>query len=766
MLCATTIQAALIKNEVDWPAMLGQHDMIWESLPKVWQDAPHFGNAMIGSMLYQQGDGIRLQVFRSDVQDEREVETHGWAAYSRPLLNVGHFTLNTVGKPIGASWQKDLWNAELRGEIKTDRGTIGIRHYVHANRMIIATVLTPSEGERGFTWSWHPGLAKTTRPGTPTDAQTLERYISKYGDMHAATIQTPFIPNPAPRIEQDGEITVSIQDLVAGGGHAVAWLERAGTDGTRTHIASIAKTFPEGSVNHVPDDPGARQKAVAEVAAFAAGNSLALRGEHRAWWHAYYPRSFISIPDPILMDFYWSTVYRMACNSRAGRSFTPTAGIWFQGGGWNYKTMDWNIQSSHWMVYAANRLEQGAEVVHALDRYRENLIRNVRPVEWQENSAFLHTTTSAWDFADPRGADKRYTNAVGLLPWVLHNAWWQYRFSMDESMLRETIYPLLRRSVNFYLHLLRETPDGALSMVPTYSPETRETADCAFDLALLRWGCQTLLEASERLGIDDPLRPRWQDVLDRLVDYHTDERGFRLGRDHPAPNGHRHFSHGMMIYPLYLVTVDQPEQQDVIERTLRVYGNQQRMFSMVAAHLVPALTAFEQGDEAYSWIQRAVRQDISPSGLWTSAGNRGFQGRRVQPGSNPRGAPVIESSLAVANSLQTMLLQSWGDTIRVFPAMPTEPWPDAVFHDLRAEGAFLVSARRAHGQTQWVRVKSLAGEPCRIRPGLAGTVKAKGPRADMLTDLGDGRYAIDLRQDEAVLLYTGNTTPTAVVNGL
>jgi len=188
----------VVEDRVDWPSMLGRHDMIWESLPKVWQDAPHFGNAMIGSMLYQTGDGIRLQVFRSDVQDERETETHGWAAYSRPLFHVGHFMLNTVGKPIGAGWQKSLWNAELRGEIKTDRGTIGITHYVHANRMIIATVLTPSDGEREFTWSWHPGEAKTTRAANPTDARTLKRYVDSYGDMHAATIQLPFVPNPAP----------------------------------------------------------------------------------------------------------------------------------------------------------------------------------------------------------------------------------------------------------------------------------------------------------------------------------------------------------------------------------------------------------------------------------------------------------------------------------------------------------------------------------------------------------------------------------------
>ena len=60
--------------------------------------------------------------------------------------------------------------------------------------------------------------------------------------------------------------------------------------------------------------------------------------------------------------------------------------------------------------------------------------------------------------------------------------------------------------------------------------------------------------------------------------------------------------------------------------------------------------------------------------------------------------PVIETPLAAAQAVHEMLLQSWGDTLRVFPAVPAA-WKDAAFHDLRAEGAFLVSAVRREGRT-------------------------------------------------------------------
>jgi hypothetical protein len=119
---------------------------------------------------------------------------------------------------------------------------------------------------------------------------------------------------------------------------------------------------------------------------------------------------------------------------------------------------------------------------------------------------------------------------------------------------------------------------------------------------------------------------------------------------------------------------------------------------MVATHAVPAAASIGDGELALRSLQKQAA-DLYPNGMWYSS-------------------PCLESSLSAANGIQTMLLQSWGDKIRIFPTMPAA-WGDAVFHNLRAEGAFLVSARRAAGKTQWVRIKSLAGEPCRVKPNFA-----------------------------------------------
>jgi hypothetical protein len=124
------------------------------------------------------------------------------------------------------------------------------------------------------------------------------------------------------------------------------------------------------------------------------------------------------------------------------------------------------------------------------------------------------------------------------------------------------------------------------------------------------------------------------------------------------------------------------------------------------------------------------------------------------------GDPVIECSIVLNRSLQDMLLQSWGDKINIFPAVPAS-WKEAVFHDLCAEGAFLVSAERKEGRTQWVRIKSLAGEPCRVQTGFAAVPKLQinGKTAE-LKSVGNAVYELPINKgDEALLCIDELTEP-------
>jgi len=703
---STAGQADSVVSKVDWPAFMRSHDMLFDKLPKGWTQAPHFGNASIGSMLYQAGNTIRLQVFRNDVHDHRD-NSHGWAAYSRPRLGIGHFSLNPVGRLQGCKWRKDLWNAELIGTIKTDKGEIKIRHFTHAEDMAIVTELTATEGEQGYSWTWHPIPAVSTRGGKGI-----------------------FRGNPAGRKEVQGEVSVWIQDFKVGGQYATAWTDMA-KGKMRKFIVSIAHTYPEST---------AAKDAVADINRFLKMDADKWIKSHRAWWHNYYQKSYVDIPDDKLESHYWQTIYRYGCSSRSGRAYIDCPGLWAQGGRWCYTTTDWNIQCAHWATYAANRLEQGEELLNVFHDQREELIKAVRPVEWREDSAYLAIEVSGNDLRGTRDQDMRYYNLMGNLPWSMNNFWSQYRYSMDDDMLREKIYPLMKRSINLYLHMLKEGKDGKLHLPPTYSPETGMSEDCNFDLALLKWGCLTLLKASERLQIKDPLIPRWKKVLERLPDFPADEHGFRLGSNKTSSPSHRHYSHLLMIYPLYLVNIEQEGARDVLERSYERGIKYKGFRAMVQAHMAPIGASLGLGDQVLVGLKEA-EADTHPNGMWY----------------NP---PCLEASLAIANSIQTMLIQSWTDPaksesgpIRIFPAIP-KAWKDIEFHDLRTEGAFLVSAKLEAGELKWVRIKSLAGEPCKLRALFKQAPKVVGKRRFKLTSEGKNVWHVDLKKNEEVLLKT------------
>jgi len=128
------------------------------------------------------------------------------------------------------------------------------------------------------------------------------------------------------------------------------------------------------------------------------------------------------------------------------------------------------------------------------------------------------------------------------------------------------------------------------------------------------------------------------------------------------------------------------------------------------------------------------------------------------------GAPVIESPLMGARSIQDMMLLSFNDIIRVFPAVP-DAWPEISLHKFRADGAFLISAQRKKAQTTFVRVESLAGQPLHINTGMTGEIKASGQRKFNLST-ANGITTVDLKQGEWVIFHTGNSVPDLTIEAV
>jgi hypothetical protein len=84
--------------------------------------------------------------------------------------------------------------------------------------------------------------------------------------------------------------------------------------------------------------------------------------------------------------------------------------------------------------------------------------------------------------------------------------------------------------------------------------------------------------------------------------------------------------------------------------------------------------------------------------------------------------PLIEANADFLMMLTETLLQSHNGIIRVFPAVP-RAWKNVSFHNLRAEGAFLVSASRENGKICEVIVRSERGGRAVVKNPWTGKLR-------------------------------------------
>ena len=169
---------------------------------------------------------------------------------------------------------------------------------------------------------------------------------------------------------------------------------------------------------------------------------------------------------------------------------------------------------------------------------------------------------------------------------------------------------------------------------------------------------------------------------------------------------------------------------------------QNRPWSMGAA--VSMYANMRDAQTAYSWLVQGM----------------GGLGRATSWGA--ASTFLNETPLIFLRSMQDMALQSWGGTIRVFPAIP-DAWADVSFYDMRAQGNFSVSASRQNGTTRFIGITSNSGETCRIWTDMQHPIAVTADREPTITDLGDNLLEIDLRSGESVLLHPAGTAPQATI---
>jgi hypothetical protein len=310
-----------------------------------------------------------------------------------------------------------------------------------------------------------------------------------------------------------------------------------------------------------------------------------------------------------------------------------------------------------------------------------------------------------------------------------------------------------------YTKMMQKDASGKIGLLPMYSPEYggfEKYPNTNYNLALLRWLLNALIESNEKANINLVEVANWKQTLADLIPFPVDSNGLMIGSNQTVDASHRHYSHLLGLYPLFELNPDSPEDRALVDKSV-VHWHQIENGKALAGYsftgAASLYAALGRGNDANELLQQFLVGNIRmgqvlPNTFYTEAGGKN---------------PVIETPLSAAASIMELLVQSWGGKVRVFPAVPDE-WKDASFHQLRAQGGFLVSASRSRGKTDWVSVKSLSGEPLIIKvPDWATAIAVGGKRHPAITKIAEGEFQIVLNIGEEILLSDGSRKVKAEV---
>ncbi|QPH38986.1 glycosyl hydrolase family 95 catalytic domain-containing protein [Pedobacter endophyticus] len=656
-------------TKVDWEAFMAKQALKWDNISTDYYSGVILGNGLLGTNIYKKSDSaIRFDIGRSDVVDQRgDLYPNLGNLYTKARLPIGYFSVKTSGKIIGADITLDIYNAEAKGTISTSKGQIKFSALVPATQNVIRIVLDATDGEPSVILNWNPGRSISPRllQSYPTD---------KPAD---------FPDNPPVKKTMQNGFQIYNQPLLNKGGYATAYK----IAGTKNHSEVLVSVGYDGH-NTLNEN----EEAVNSIKQFEKDNNAI--ASHKNWWHNYYKRSFVALPDKRMENFYWIQLYKLASVTRADKPMVDLVGPWTAPTPWPAIWWNLNTQLTYSPIFTANQLELGQSLFKTLQQNKQNLIDNV-PQKWRYNSAAIGRSSS-YDLVSPITEEhiKSGHFEPSNLVWTMFYYYQCYAYSKDERVLKDEVFPLLKRSTNFLIHLLTKDENGKYHFPMSHSPEYKDAEDANYTLASLHWALETLVKTNAQLHLGDPDVDKWNEILKNLTPYPIGESGFLIGKDVPLNSSHRHYSHLLMVYPYYLVNWEQKNNRDLIERSLHNWLSQKGAhagYSFTGSSSI--YSSMGNGDKAYESLNTLFDKYMQPNTLYKESG------------------PVIETPLAAAASIQEMLLQSWGNKIRVFPAIPSS-WKNITFKQWRAEGAFLIDADRQNDHTTFIQIESLAGGSC------------------------------------------------------
>jgi len=688
-LISAIVMSLCMQQELEGASSM--HDLAWtNSIPVDFWDGAFIGDGLQGGLITKDpanANGMRVllshnNAYANYVVPEKSVPV-GWHANQKVFC--GNIIIHPKGTPTHRTMRMSIMDGEVTGDFTTDQGTITWKIISDRKNLAFVAELIGTGGETNAVlgareeWGLNPIFYhKNLNPSNFPD----------------------HVP-PLPILSSSGQTNFIVNKMKTDGAHVIAYTVTRVSAQRQLLFLTIGTA---GGKNTDTAAENAKAQAILRLSAALSEGYDAICARHRKWWNDYMQLSSITIPDEYWEKFWHIQMYKFASCANGNLAGTiDTQGVWLYKGIWSAVWWNLNIQLAYFPIFSGNRLETGKMYVNNLNSlYQSGALRANAVGEGRAPGISIGRC------GKPDG-NAVWGSEWGNMPWLLHLYWKYYKYSGDDRVGRD-LFPMLKDNALFLKSKLTKQGDGKYHFTAqTRSPEYDVKGDDLFadgNYALMgaSWVFKTLIELNSELSMNASPADlaNWQELHDNLLPFPRSARGYDVAAGVPFDRGHRHYSHLMSIYPYHTLDPWESGSNLDLARTSITNWYGLTLGSGYAGFTFTGATA----------LFATIGDGNSALGSLNQCRSKGLFSANTMY--REAGMTTIETPMSGVESINYMMLQSWNGIIRLYPAVPSA-WTTLKFRNLRAEGAFLVSADYKSGMVANVTIFSEKGKLCAIQ---------------------------------------------------
>ena len=699
-----------------------KHNLIFDSLPSRWDEALPIGNGMLGALVWNKDGKLRFSLDQAELWDERPMNGLHRKEFSYKWIQE---QVNKKDyKPVQDNFDWPYDNEPAPTKIPGGAVEFNIKNWgdVKSAELDIKTATAIVKWNKGIT-------SKTFVHATKPIGWFSFENIPRDFDLN---LIAPLYNNPVKNIADPvggddlGRLGYK-QGVINKKQNSITYVQE-GWGGFKYKISILWKHNKNGSIEGVWTISTENKNKKFNNDQLFLQDELNERSvqnleSHSNWWNTFWSKSSLKVPDETIEKQWYLEQYKFGSTSRVGAPPISLQAIWTADNGrippWKGDFHhDLNTQLSYWPSYSGNHLEEGIAYLDHLDQNKENYKRYTKLFFGVEGLAVPGVTTLD---GTEMGGWIQYSLSPTVSSWLSHHYYLQWRYSMDTAFLRTRAYPWIKDVAIFLERITSKNEKGIRKLPISSSPEINDNSLTAwfndntnYDISLMKFNFIAAKELALELGLKNDAM-HWDSILHEFPDLAISKNNELMFAPTLEYNvSHRHFSHMMAIHPLGLIKWENgTKEQEIIHNTISLLD------SIGPDYWCGYSYAWESNIKARAKDGDGAAKALTIfSTAFCSTNSFHLNGDQTKSGlSKYTYRPfTLEGNFAFAAGLQEMLLQSYAGFIEVFPAIPSS-WKDVSFNSLRAEGAFLVSAKRTMGETSELQIMAEKG----------GTVKIKNP---------------------------------------